>query len=292
MDGAFEELETVLNEFIPAALKDAGATVDDIAHAVLGLAGVDTSIQHKVISGMLLRIGFKDFTLCNDAFLGVPAGCPGGAGICAINGTGSSMAAIDRAGATVQICGIGPLSNDCGGSGWYAAQVLGAVYGELFKLEPPTALRSLLFEAVGVTRKEDYVEILTSGLADDTLNYNAFNQLAFTAAGQGDEIALGILRESAEHYAGGIAYLASELDFPDDETLYVTLAGSVFVKEKVDILPRLIESRVRDLLGSRPVQYVKLDVPPVAGAVLWAAQKAGAAIDGDAVRTGLADASL
>ncbi|MCL2084474.1 MAG: hypothetical protein FWH06_04355 [Oscillospiraceae bacterium] len=291
MEGSFAQLEGELSGFIHASLNGAGARAADVAHACLGLAGVDTARQHEAISDMLRRAGLTEFTLCNDAYLGVFAGCPEGVGICAINGTGSTLAAVDRGGVSVQVGGIGDISDDRGGGGWYGSRALAAVYNEMFKCGPPTSMRAPLFEIVGASGKRDYVETITSKIDGGKLDYGALNRLVFKAAGDGDAVAAGILKMSAEHYAGGIAYLAGELDFGGG-TLYVTLAGSVFVKEKVRLLPGLIGGLVREKLDGRPVSFVNLDVPPVAGAVLQAAKKAGASVTPAAVRAGLSAAGL
>ena len=290
MAGSFAQLESELPSFLHNSLKDSGACIGDVAYAVIGLAGVDNTGQHRIVSDILTRAGLDRFTLCNDAYLGVSAGCKESVGICAINGTGSTMAAIDRTGALQQVCGIGNLSNDCGGGWWYAFAALGAVYGELFKSEPKTALSQILFDIIGISKKEDYFETITAKYAAGTIDYAALNRSVFVAASMGDNSAIKILEQSAGHYAGGIAYLISEMDF--GETVNVTLAGSIFVKEKVDILPKLIESKVREKLGLRPVVFGKLDVPPVAGAVFWAAKEAGVVLDRALVRAALLNAGL
>jgi N-acetylglucosamine kinase-like BadF-type ATPase len=289
LEGSFTQLEAELARFIHGALESAGASMDEIDYAVLGVAGVDTQSQHETISGILRRIGLSRFTLCNDGYLGVAAGCPGGVGICAINGTGSVLTAIDGKGVMRQLGGIGAFSDDCGGSGWYGTQVLGAVYRELYKYGPATALRQMLFDKLGITQRDEYTETVTAGVENGTLMIHELNRLVFSAANAGDAVAAGILETSAEHYAGCISFFARELDFPDDRPLYITLAGSVFVKEKVDILPRLIHERVCAMLEGRPVEFVTLKVPPVAGAVAWALRQAGADANPEEIRAALAE---
>jgi N-acetylglucosamine kinase-like BadF-type ATPase len=274
MDGSYSELEAVLPEFLQSSVKEAGVCINDITYSVLGLAGVDTKAQHELISAILRKAGLVNFTLCNDAYLGVAAGCPGGAGICAINGTGSTMAALDYSGNEQQLGGLGILTDDCGGSTWYSEQLLSAVFNSLFKCEELTLMTEALFERLGVSHKDDYLETLSARLYND-IDINDLNRLVFEAAGKNDKTALNILERSAKHYAGGIAYLAREMDFPQDKPLQITFAGSVFVKEQVKILPQLIEERVRKLLGTRSVELNTLDSPPVTGAVLWAAREAG-----------------
>jgi len=292
MDGSYTELEERLVELLPRAVKSAGASIDDIGFAVLGLAGVDTDAQQVQISGMIDKIGFKNQITCNDAFLGVPAGCPDCVGICAINGTGFKLAAIDHSGNAVQTCGLGAFTDDFGGGYWYGFRAVGSVYNELYKLGRPTVMKDMLFDLIGISRREDYLEVFTEKFYGKKLDTIAMNSTVFNAAALGDAVALSILDESAEQYAGAIARLVMDMDFPADKTVHVTLAGSVFVKQKVKILQDLIRKRVNDALKGQPVEYNLLDASPVAGAVMWAAQKAGFNIEISSVKAGLLAAGL
>jgi len=292
MKGSYTELEERLGELLPLVAKSAGAKVSDITFAVFGIAGVDTDAQQELISGMINKIGFKNQITCNDAFLGVPAGCPDCVGICAINGTGFKLAAVDNSGNAVQTCGLGSFTDDYGGGHWYGLRTIGSVYNEIYKLGRPTIMREMLYDLLGITRREDYLEVLTEKYYSDKLNKIALNSIAFDAAAKGDAVAMGILEESAEQYAGAIARLIMDLDFPAEKTTHVTLAGSVFVKQKVKILQELIDMRVNDALNGQPVEYTCLDAPPVAGAVAWAAQKAGIEIEMPTKKAGLTAAYM
>jgi len=292
MAGSYLELEERLRELIPRVVKDAGLIFDDIAFAVFGLAGVDTNAQQVMISDMITKIGLKEQITCNDAFLGVPAGCPDCVGICAINGTGFKLAAIDISGNAMETCGLGSFTDDFGGGPWYGHRTIGTVYNELYKLGRPTVMREMMFNLLGISRKEDYLEVLMDKYHGDKIDRIALNSIAFDAAELGDAVAIGILEESAEQYAGAISRLILDMDFPFERTVYVTLAGSVFVKQKVQVLHELIRMRVDDALNGHPVEYRKLDASPVAGAVMWAAQKAGFNLDMSAVKAGLEAAGI
>ena len=293
MEGSYAELEERLGELLPRVLREAGATVNDVAYAVFGMAGVDTDAQEKHISEMVRKLGFERFIMCNDAFLGVAAGCPDCVGICAINGTGFKLAAVDHSGAAVQTCGIGEFTDDRGGGSWYGHRAIGEVYSELYRLGRPTVMREMFFELLGITRREDYLEVLTEKYYSGKLDRVAVNSVPFNAAALGDAVALDLLDESAEKYAGGIARLIMDMVFPANLPLYVTLAGSVFVRQKVKILHEMIDRRVSEALGGRHVEYLCLDAPPVAGAVIWAAQKAGFdAVDMPAIKDGIISSGL
>jgi len=292
MNGSYKELEERLGELLPRVIKDAGAAFDDIAYAVFGIAGVDTNAQQAMISGMVHKIGLKNHIMCNDAVLGVPAGCPDCVGICAINGTGFKLAAIDNSGVTVETCGLGSFTDDLGGGSWYGLRAIGSVYNEIYKLGRPTVMKDMIYDLIGITRREDYLEILNEKYYNGTIDSIALNSIVFNAAANGDAVATGILEESAEQYAGGIARIIMDFDFPADKPAYVTLAGSVFVKQKVKLLQDFIRMRVDDALNGRSVEYINLDAPPVAGAVMWAAQKAGFKIEMESIKAGLTAAGL
>jgi len=292
MKGSYTELEERLAELLPRTLKDAGASVDDIAFSVFGLAGVDTDAQQVQISEMTRKLGFKEQITCNDAFLGVAAGCPDCVGMCAINGTGFKLAAIDNSGIALHTCGVGELTDDKGGGSWYGLQAVGAVYNELYRMGRPTVMREMVFDLIGVSQREDYLETVTEKYYGENIDLVALNSIVFNAAALEDAVALGILEASAEQYAGAIARLVLDMDFPADRTVYVTLIGSVFVRQKVRMLQDFIKMRVGDALDGRSVEYSRLDAPPVAGAVMWAAQKAGFGIEMAQVKAGIVAAGL
>lgn len=277
MEGSYSELEKRLGEAIGQALYKCGASGPDIAYAVLGLAGVDSKQQQTLISDMVRKTGLRDFLVCNDAILGVPAGCPGCVGVCAINGTGFKLAAIDKSGTVRDTCGLGDYTDDKGGGTWYGARACGEVYNALYRLGQPTKMRDMLFNLLGISDKSQYMDAISEIMLGQSPLYNSaeLNGIVFTAAALGDAVALGILDESAKQYGQAIARLAMDMDFPCTDTLHVTLAGSVFVKQKVTLLHDMVKGYVEEILGDRDVSYTVLDTPPVTGAVLLAAKHAG-----------------
>ena len=291
MEGSFTQLEKELSSFIENTLASVDAKVTDVAFAVMGIAGVDTKNQHAIVSAIVERIGFKKYILCNDAFLGVSAGCPGGVGICAINGTGSSMAAVDHSKTTVQVGGLDNLSNDCGGGSWFGTRLLAAVYEELFKCEAKTMMTEMVFDWFGIRDADEFVEKIANIDEDKAMMYE-LNIMTFKAAAANDPVAISILQKSADHYAGGITYLAKTLDFPVDKTLHITLAGSVFAKEKTHVLPDLLAALVAKRLPGRAIEFHKLTTVPVAGAVYWAGKEAGYKIEMETITKSLSEAGL
>jgi len=293
MEGSYTELEERLLEVIPRTFNNAGIKAEDVAEAVFGVAGVDTTAQMKIVSDIIQKTGLQHFTVCNDAVLGVPAGSPHCAGICAISGTGFKVAAIDYSGVALDTCGLGAYTDDKGGGSWFGLRACGMVYNSLYRLSRPTIMQDMVFSLFGISRKEEYLDAVTESLYGETNQYDsvALNSIAFKAAAEGDAVALDILAESASQYAGAIVRLVLDMDFPEDKVLNITFAGSVFIKQEVKILPEMIEKLVADELKARGVlgnrnepevrriNYTYLQAPPVAGAVIWAAKKAGFTIE-------------
>lgn len=277
LPGLFVQLEEELGQFIGQALTSNGIAIDQISYAVFGMAGVDTMGQHRTISDIFKRIGFHRFTLCNDAFLGIPAGSPTGAGICAINGTGCTLAGMNQTGKMFQIGGVGPVSGDMGGGGTMGERVVASVYAELFRKGVPTCMTPLLFEDLGISSKYDFVERIYKKMDDGTFDVDSYCKLLFAAARQNDRVAAEILQSVAAHYADGISGMMEEMAFPKEDDLYVVLAGSVFVKGEH---PLLVESLKKKVSRDNPdyhITYTLLDVPTVAGAVIWALNLLGGA---------------
>lgn len=270
LQGGMRELRNELEAMISTLLKSCNVEMQDLGGSVLGLAGVDTKKQHREITEILHGLGLNQFILCNDAYLGVKAGSRQGYGICAINGTGCTVAGIDPNGNMLQIGGLGALTDDVGGGGYLGRTVVSTVYNSLFKGGEATCMTSLLFEQLGITSKFEYIETLTEMLEQGKYRMKEFNQVLFKAAATGDAQALKILERMGVENARSINSAISMLDFEGVKSLDVVLAGSIYVRGEH---PAAIEKIRQDVESANPqiqVNFKVLNVAPVMGAVLWA----------------------
>jgi N-acetylglucosamine kinase-like BadF-type ATPase len=270
LEGSFAQFKDELSQFVTQVLDKNGVELSQIAFSALGVSGVDTKKQHETVSRIIEDIGLKNFTLVNDAYLGILAGSKTAVGICAINGTGSTLAGINKNGRMLQIGGVGFISADKGGGGYIGERMVSKVYCELFRKGEPTIMTCLLLKKLGITSKYDFVEAVQEKMQDGSFDVYKSSQLVFEAVRRGDPEAKGIMSEIADSYAGGIACMIEELEFPPDEELCVVLAGSVFVKGEH---PFLIDTLKEKVSGDHPrmnITYNLPDVPNVAGAVVWA----------------------
>ena len=265
--------EDQLGQFVGRALSKSNITMKQVAYGVLGLTGADTKRQHSNLSGIIRRLGFEQFTLVNDSFLGIPAGNPVGVGICALNGTGCNLAGINREGKMLQIGGVGYISADCGGGSVMGRLVVSTVYKELFRRGEPTCMTPVLLEKLGITDKHDFVDIMREKIDSGDFDVNACSTLLFEAAGKNDRAAVSLLREIAASYAGGISCMIDELGFRREEDLHIVFSGSVFVKGEHPLLIDTIRETVSSGHPSYRIKYTLLKPPPVAGAIIWAFNK-------------------
>jgi len=290
LPGSFAQFGDEINRFVSGVLSKNNISMNRIAYSVMGIAGVDTKKQHHIISDILSKTGFGRFTLVNDAFVGIPAGNPAGTGICAINGSGCTLAGVNSAGKTLQIGGVGFLSADNGGGGHMSRQAISAVYGELFRKNEPTWMTQAMFKILGITSKYDFVEVFNEKIDDKSIELRSFVKLLFEAAGHNDHVAKKILRDVADSYCRGIACMIEELDYSTAEVIYIILAGSVFVKPENPFLVNSLKDSLRKYKHDYKFIYTVLDVPPVAGAVIWALNSLkGSGAHYDKVRSQLAE---
>jgi len=268
--GLYAQFEDEFKQFVTRHLSKNKISMKQIAYSVHGIAGVDTKHQHGMTSRILLKLGFEKFTLVNDSFLGVPAGSPTGSGICALNGTGCTLAGINNEGKMLQIGGVGYVSADYGGGGIMGRKVVSTVYSELFRKGKATWLTPALLQRLGISSKYDFVDKIYDKIDDGSLKVASYAKMLFEAALENDEVAKDILRDIAVSYANGITCMIEEMDYDREEDINVVFAGTVFVKSEHPILLDTVMEKVNTDNPGYRIKYMRLDVPPVAGAVIWA----------------------
>jgi N-acetylglucosamine kinase-like BadF-type ATPase len=274
----FASARKELERSLLALLSRNSLRASDIAAAVLGIAGADVPSQVATYEGFVRGLGIESPTVCNDSFLGVKAGTEAGYGLCSINGTGTSTAAIDPSGGRVQVGGVGLISGDHAGAGFIAHMGVRRVYDELFRCGEPTSLREPLMALLGLGPEDapHFVEALYEKDIVGGASVTELVRLVFAQAVAGDGPAIGILRDSGREMGRSAAGAIRHLDFSRADRVEVVIAGSVSLRGEC---PVLIESMAAELdrLSPWPYSLRRLEAPPVLGALLWALEAAGAA---------------
>ena len=263
-EGSYREMKKEIENL----LKPQGLTVEDVEVAVLGLAGLDMPSQKQNLEKVMERIGFKNFIVDNDGYLGLKAGGRKGIGICSVNGTGTVTVGIDKEGNRAQIGGIGYISGDDGGGAFIARELFREVYTTLYRGGKETKLIEPVFQLLHIEEKIYYTEALAA-LYRSGFSHTPYISLIFDYAEQGDEVALKIIHKVGRALAKSTAGCIHELSFEKEETVEVILVGSVWVKVKSTLLIDAYKTYMKELT-TYSCNYTVLQVPPAVGAVLWA----------------------
>lgn len=269
LKGGYQGFKSEMTLMLNYLVKRNGLQISQIVKSVFGMAGVDTRWQHKVISGILKELGFNDFKLYNDAYLAIKAGSKNGWGIGVVNGTGCSVAGIDRTGGVLQVGGMGAITGDLGGGAYLGEKFIQSVYNYYFRCGAETCMLDMIPEELKVESKYDFIDNAIRKIEEGSISVRELNRIIFDAANRGDNLAIKILEELGRSLANSVNGCIRELKF-DIPGLQVILSGSINTKAAnptiTDTLKECVTSANRDMA----IEFILLDKSPVIGAVIWA----------------------
>lgn len=264
-DGSYRVMKIHLDEF----LSRYNLTPKDIDASCFGMAGIDVPLQKTRFTEEVLKpLGFKNFVLVNDAFLGIKAGTTSGVGVCSVNGTGTSNGGIDRNGNYLQVGGIGNLVCDTAGGHYIACEVIRAVFSNCYRCGKDTSLKKIVFDLLDVKDKYYLMDQITNIYKRGKVNYTLLTIACFEEANKGEEVAINILKNVATSVALSASGVANNLDF--DDVIEFVMAGSVWIKGVSPVLVDTYIEEVKKHVPNKTCKFTKLMVPPATGAVIWA----------------------
>ena len=268
----YEEMKRELAHQISRLLDTHKLKPGDLSFSVLGLAGADLRKQYAEISRRLEEIGLVNFKVYNDAYLGIKAGSEKGYGICSINGTGTSCTGIDRHGSQLQVGGCGSYTGDDAGGGYLWRTAIRIVYESIYKCGEPTIMKDMIFDILKITDEDLFLDAVYEQVLTGITDRKLLTKLVFMAANEGDHAAIKLIQHVGRGTAKAVVGVSRRLDFPEDEELEVVLAGSVHVKGEN---PAMVDAFRDEVLRNinRRIEFRILQVPPVAGAIIWALEE-------------------
>lgn len=274
MKGGFSQLEHTLKGVVDNICNNLNISLFDIGMSVFGLAGVDTKKQHTIISNILTKIGIENFILCNDSYLGIKAGCEHGYGICANNGTGFTISAIDTNGEMVQIGGQGYYTGDIGGGSAMVTSTICKVYEQLYKLGEETIMTEMMFKEYSIDDKADFTQIIMQKMESNSKDIVlTLAKLLYEAANKNDKVALDILNDVGVEYGKSVCGAINELNFDVNAVCEVILTGSQFVKGSNPKAINTMKAFVCNRYPDYKFDFKLLKQSCSMGAVLWALEK-------------------
>lgn len=268
LPGGYDAAADVLIGETEELLEAQGYTIQQVADAVLGLAGADYAEQAAALQQALRARGLMQSFVCNDGYLGVMAGIESGIGICYSAGSGVTCAGMNADGKRVQFGGIGVLSGDTGGGFDIAAFVYRSVYQHLFFGKAYTALKDAYFTLFDVRSPEAF--IASAARIQNEESARQLIGLFFTAMETGDEVALRYAALAASHAADCIVAVTDALSLK--ATVSIALSGSIMTAVAPPAYRRMIEYELFRRKGKFYTLRVN-DRLPVDGAVRWVRQR-------------------
>ena len=262
---SFDGTYRVMKEVFDVFLTRNGLKPQDISSSVFGLAGVDTPYQKKMIEEKVALLGFCNFKVANDSFLGLKA--VGEAGVCSICGTGTSSGGIDVKGNYLQVGGIGAIVGDEAGGSWLARRAIRQTFDSMYRFGNKSMIDDIVMNELGVTDKYYLMENISDKLGARKVNLEKLCKAVFECANQNDEVCIGLLKEMANNLARSAGGCVANLEL--GENPLVVLAGSVWVKGSNPTLVNEFKKLINEYTKKK-CNVVILTLPPATGAIVWA----------------------
>ena len=173
----------------------------------------------------------------------------------------------------LKIGGLGDLTGDVGGGYYLGKKVLASVYNALFKDHVKTLMTDIVLEMFEITSKYDYIDTITEKLGQGNICIKDLNKVIFMAANKGDITAKNILEDMGRDNAKAVNTLIAEMSF--DDAKKIVLNGSIYVNGENEIAVNILKNDVSEKNSNKNINFNKLVLPPVTGAVIWALKEAG-----------------
>lgn len=262
-EGSYIAMKEVFDNFLPKN----NLQPSDIHASVFGLAGVDTPNQRKNIEDVIARLGFNNYMVVNDSFLGVKA--VSSSGVCSINGTGTASGGIDEKGNYLQVGGIGAIVGDEAGGSYIARAAIRAAFDDQYRFGKKTSLTKIVMDMLNVTDKYYLMEAISEHIVNRKLNYNYLTLQVFKEAEANDEVSIEILKQVGENTARSAGGVVANLDFGNE--VDIILAGSVWAKGRSKVMIDNFKEKI-ELFTNKKCNIIILEVPPATGAIIWAVE--------------------
>jgi N-acetylglucosamine kinase-like BadF-type ATPase len=264
-DGMYASLDYGLNQ----VLRSSGLALTGLAGAGFGIAGYDWASVRPPMLEVLHKLGLVcPLEIVNDTIPGLVAGAQDGWGVVLVSGTGCNCRGWDyehkREG---RVTGYGFYLGEFAGASELVARAMQLVGYAWTQRGPQTALTAAFIKHAGARDLTDLLEGYTE------MHYSVGAEAApliFQVAAQGDAVARQLIDWAGCELGEMANAVIRQLDFQSLE-FDVVLAGGMF--EGGEMLIEPLRSTVLSLApGAR---FVRLDVPPVIGAVMIGMEQAG-----------------
>jgi N-acetylglucosamine kinase-like BadF-type ATPase len=275
LETGVDALQVMLVAGIQATLQQAAVPADQVEFAFIGLPahGEDSALLPR-LDGIAADVLPVERHRCgNDMVCGWAGALAGRDGISIVAGTGS-IAYGEFETRCARAGGWGELFSDEGSAYWIAREALTLFSRMSDGRTPKAALYDLIRERFQLRADLDVCAAVYGPPPLARSEIAALAPLAAQAARAGDTAAHRLFERAAQELAAIVNALRDQLDVPPRTPLPVSYSGGMFRLDR--LLTPLLEAALR--LGDRRYEFVAPRLPPSAGAALYAAKLAGAAL--------------
>lgn len=266
LDNAIAAIE----EAYKNSIADAGIEMNRFKVACFGLAGVGRETDRALLMPALEELEIADkIILEHDAVIALAGATACQPGIVVLAGTGAMVFGTNRAGKKMRSGGWGNIMGDEGSAYYIGRRALAAACRAYDGRGPKTALVNGLIEHLKLVHFTDIVRKIY-GKRTSPEKIASIAPLVSQLAEAGDEVAINILKDSAEELALAAKAVIKGLNM-EDEKLQIAISGSVFSAGDTLLIP-FSES----IKSTTPkAEIIKPRFEPAMGAILLALQDVG-----------------
>jgi glucosamine kinase len=255
-----------LESAVDAATDAAGRSSDDVAVAVFGLAGTDTSkVAHLVDE----RFEYATTFTVNDSVTAWAAGTECKPGVAVIAGTGSNILGVGRHEEIWRAGGWGHIIGDEGSGYWFGLEGIRAGLAHRDATGPPTRLAEAAARHFGAKSVEDVANLVYQRPLTKA-EVASFSVVVAELGHGGDATAGRILREGGHLLAHQALTVIRRTGLAGHEPFMVAQVGSTW--NAGPLFRGTFESLVQE--GASGVTFAHVHAPPVYGALLLAGRAA------------------
>ncbi|MFN8381910.1 MAG: BadF/BadG/BcrA/BcrD ATPase family protein [Anaerolineales bacterium] len=271
----YDGLEKVLKQSFDGAREMSGVDIAHIVGAGFGVAGFDFPSDREKHLLAIATLGLScPIEVVNDGVNGLLAGATRGIGVNVTSGSSNNCRGRNKNGKEGRIVGNGSTFGEYGGAIEIVQRGLQMVNHAWIRRIPPTTLTNIFLEAMDAKDELDLME----GLSNEQYHLFPFHALKIIeAAKAGDSAAQEIIQWAGEELGWLAVSVARQIEMDNDE-VEIIQSGSVF--EAGEIISDPMRSIV--MAHCPKAKLIRLDGPPVVGAVILGMEQAG--FDGYTIR--------
>jgi N-acetylglucosamine kinase-like BadF-type ATPase len=268
-DVGYEGMLDALQSGLEQALGRAGLGRADITGAGFGVAGYDWPSESPATAAVIDKLRLNaPYIYVNDTVPGLVAGSEEGWGVVVVSGTGSNCRGWDREHKREgRVSGHGVMMGEGAGASELVHRTMQVIGYAWSKRGPMTALADAFIQYAGAKDLEDLIRGYT--VFEYSIGADAA-PIIFQVAADGDAAASELIHWAGIENGEMANAVIRQLGFEDLE-FDVVMAGSMFEGG-----PMMIDPMREMICNFAPgARLVRLNVPPVLGAVLLGMEAAG-----------------